>query len=104
MEGGGAGGVLDACATARTPPLPCTLPHSIPSLFAVWLACRLRGSAMVIDWHNFGYSMLSHGLGPRHPLVAVARVYERAFARMADGHICVTQAMQGWLRENWGVR
>jgi len=59
---------------------------------------------MVIDWHNFGYSMLSHGLGQRHPLVAVARVYERTFARMADGHICVTQAMQGWLRENWGVR
>lgn len=78
-------------------------PPAIPALLAVWLACRLRGARMIIDWHNFGFSMLAHGLGPRHPLVRVATVYERALARLADGHLCVTKAMAAWLREQWGV-
>jgi beta-1,4-mannosyltransferase len=80
-----------------------TLLVAIPALLAVWLACRLRGARMIIDWHNFGFSMLAHGLGPRHPLVRVATVYERALARLADGHLCVTKAMAAWLREQWGV-
>lgn len=79
-------------------------PPSIPALVAVWVACRLRGARMVVDWHNFGYSMLAHGMGAGHPVVRVARAYERALARCADGHICVTRAMRGWLADNWGVR
>ena len=60
---------------------------------------------MIIDWHNFGYTVLAHGgLGERHPLVKVAKAYERHFARLADGHICVTKAMRLWLEENWGVK
>lgn len=79
-------------------------PPSIPALVAVWVACRLRRAKMIIDWHNFGYSMLSHGMGEKHPLVRVAKAYERTLARCADGHICVTRAMRKWLADNWGVR
>ena len=86
------------------PAHPLRPPPSIPSLLAVWVACRLRGSTMIIDWHNFGFSMLAHGRSASHPLVLVAKAYERAFARLADGHICVTRAMQAWLRAEWGVR
>jgi beta-1,4-mannosyltransferase len=71
----------------------------------VWLTCRLRGARFVIDWHNFGYTILALSLrgGERHPLVRVARVYERFFARLGDAHICVTAAMRDWLRQEWGV-
>lgn len=37
----------------------------------VWICCRLKGAAFVIDWHNLGYSILALSLGPRHPLVKV---------------------------------
>lgn len=80
--------------------LPCC---SIPALLAVWLACRLRGARMVIDWHNFGYTVLGLSLGRDHPLVKFSLVYERFFARRADGHICVTDAMRQWMRSQWGV-
>jgi beta-1,4-mannosyltransferase len=46
-------------------------PPSIPALAVVWLACVLRGSTMVIDWHNLGFSVLGMSLGPRHPFVKV---------------------------------
>lgn len=38
---------------------------SIPTLFVAWLAARLRGAKFIIDWHNFGYTILSMSLGQR---------------------------------------
>lgn len=75
-------------------------------MLAVWVACRLRGARMIIDWHNFGYTVLGHSLkgGEKHPLVKVATAYERTLGRLADGHICVTKAMKKWLERNWDIR
>lgn len=79
-------------------------PPSIPALLAVWLACRLRGAKMIIDWHNFGYTVLGLSLGKSHPLVEVSRRYEAWFAKRGDGHLCVTEAMRDWLKANWGIK
>ena len=80
-------------------------PPSIPALAAVWLAARLRGAAFLIDWHNFGYTVLeqSKGWSNSHPMVVAAYWYEYAFGACGDGHLCVTAAMQGWLRDTWGI-
>eukprot|EP00850_Spirogloea_muscicola_P000080 SM000001S04482 [mRNA] locus=s1:476962:481223:- [translate_table: standard] len=78
-------------------------PPSIPTLTVVMLACWLRSAAMVIDWHNFGYTLLGLRLGPRHVLVRIHRWYERRYGRLADAHLCVTKAMQHELAENWGI-
>ncbi|CAM9570725.1 unnamed protein product, partial [Phaeothamnion confervicola] len=77
-------------------------PPAIPTLAAAWLACRLRGCALVIDWHNLGFTMLPHR-GDGHPVRRLARLYERVCAGGADAHLCVTRAMRHWLRENFGV-
>ena len=79
-------------------------PPSIPTLFVAWIACRLRGSLLVIDWHNFGYTILALRLGKHHPFVTLSRWYERVLGSRADGHLCVTRAMQEWLRNEWGIR
>lgn len=79
-------------------------PPSIPTLAVVWLVCLLRGSRMVIDWHNFGYTILGLSLGARHPLVWVSRVYESLCSRRASAHLCVTDAMRVWLEREWGVK
>ena len=80
-------------------------PPSIPALAAVWLAARLRSARLVIDWHNFGYTVLatSMGVGQSHPVVVLAYWYEYFFGRCGDGHFCVTAAMADWLRHTWGI-
>ena len=34
-------------------------PTQLPTLLAAWIAARLRGSLFIVDWHNFGYTMLA---------------------------------------------
>jgi alpha-1,3/alpha-1,6-mannosyltransferase len=57
----------------------------------------------VIDWHNFGWSMLALRLGADHPIVRLAHSYERHLGRLAHSHFCVSRAMQRQLAENCGV-
>lgn len=47
-------------------------PPGLPGIAVAWLVCVLRGSRLVIDWHNYGYTImvLSHGRG--HLLVRMA--------------------------------
>lgn len=79
-------------------------PPSIPTLIIVLAVCRLRNTKLVIDWHNFGYSILSMKLGDSHPLVGISRLYERSLARHAHYHIAVTDAMRGVLEQDFKLR
>lgn len=48
-------------------------PPGLPGIAVAWLVSVLRGSRLVIDWHNYGYTImaLSHGQG--HPVVRLAK-------------------------------
>ena len=78
-------------------------PPSIPTLFIAQIICFLRHTRLVIDWHNFGYSILALRLGNTHPLVQISRVYERIFARAAYAHFCVTDAMSRVLKRDYSI-
>ncbi len=73
-------------------------PPAMPLLVVVYLYCRLyrllkgHQPAMVIDWHNLGFSMLSHPVISR-----IARMYEQIMAPTATAHLCVTNAMKAFL-------
>eukprot|EP00299_Pterocystis_sp_00344_P015819 c7912_g1_i1.p1 GENE.c7912_g1_i1~~c7912_g1_i1.p1 ORF type:complete len:442 (-),score=87.96 c7912_g1_i1:83-1240(-) len=77
-------------------------PPSIPTLAVVWAVSRLRGSKFVIDWHNYGYSIVALSQSSK-TLVSIAKRYERFFGRLADHHFCVTHAMQSDLKRNWAI-
>ncbi|MCO5570443.1 hypothetical protein L7F22_024165 [Adiantum nelumboides] len=79
-------------------------PPSIPAFTAVGWACWLRKSTFIIDWHNFGYTLLGMSLGKNHPLVKMYSWYERKFGKSGHGHICVTKAMQQELAQNWDIQ
>lgn len=80
-------------------------PPSMPTLAVSWLVSRLRGSRFIVDWHNFGYTILALGLrNASHPFVRFSHWFERFFGRLADQHFCVTRAMRTWLHRNWGIR
>ncbi|KAF8776260.1 hypothetical protein HU200_003665 [Digitaria exilis] len=79
-------------------------PPSVPTLAAVKLASWLRGAKFIVDWHNFGYTLLGLSHGRSHIIVKVYFWFEKYFGRMADGAFCVTKAMQHELAQNWGIR
>ncbi|KAF8588493.1 glycosyltransferase family 33 protein [Ramaria rubella] len=79
-------------------------PPSIPTLALVWLAGKLRGSKIIIDWHNLGYSILALKLGNNHILVKIAKRFERTFGRSAFAHLFVTKAMRDYLTEEWDLQ
>ena len=68
-------------------------PPGVPAMAVAWLAARLRGARLAVDWHNLTSSMLSLRLGDRHPLVRAVGVYERVLGRSADVNLFVSAAM-----------
>ncbi|XP_010272987.1 PREDICTED: UDP-glycosyltransferase TURAN isoform X2 [Nelumbo nucifera] len=79
-------------------------PPSVPTLVAVKWASRLRRSAVVVDWHNFGYTLLGLSLGRSSRFVTAYRWIEKNYGKMANGSLCVTKAMQLELVHNWGIK
>ena len=79
------------------------IPPSVPTVGVVILAALVRPSRVVFDWHNFGYTILALSKGLMHPFVRLMKAGERVGGRFADGNLCVTNAMQDWLRTNWGI-
>ncbi|RDW58986.1 chitobiosyldiphosphodolichol beta-1,4 mannosyltransferase [Aspergillus mulundensis] len=79
-------------------------PPSIPTLAIASLVCFFRQTKLVIDWHNFGYTILALKLGDAHPLVRVSKWYENVFCRSATAHLCVTNAMASVLRKEFGLK
>ncbi|KAL6102419.1 alg1 [Pungitius sinensis] len=79
-------------------------PPGLPGMAVAWLVCVLRGSRFVIDWHNYGFSIMALSLGGAHPLVRLAKWYERFFGPLAARSLCVTTAMKDDLQKNWGIR
>ena len=69
-------------------------PPSLPTLWLAAAIARLRGARFVVDWHNFGFSMLALRFAPESWLVRWARRYELWAGRKADGAFCVSRAMQ----------
>lgn len=49
----------------------------MPTLFVLHLVHWFRGTRVIVDWHNLGYSILALNVqgGDDHPLVRVARWY-----------------------------
>jgi beta-1,4-mannosyltransferase len=81
---------------------------------------RLRGSRVIIDWHNLGYTILAMRLGEKSQFVALAKKYvlykrvyvgiltlprfEQFFGRSAYAHLFVTNAMKEYLVQNWDLQ
>ncbi|EDV19433.1 uncharacterized protein TRIADDRAFT_33634 [Trichoplax adhaerens] len=78
-------------------------PPAFPTIAVAWFVCRLRGSKLVIDWHNYGYTILGLTLGKQHILVRLSKWYERFFGRLSDANFCVTNAMRDDLQKNWSI-
>ncbi|XP_004343857.1 beta-1,4-mannosyltransferase [Capsaspora owczarzaki ATCC 30864] len=77
-------------------------PPTIPTFALAWAICRLRNAKLVIDWHNYGYTILGLAHGAESRVVRLAKWFEFTFGRWGDAHFCVTEAMRRDLRL-WGI-
>ena len=70
-------------------------PPCVPLLFVLALlkTLRLNRSTIIIDWHNYGYSIMRVNRVSK-VLVFIGKVYEMYFGRFGDLHLCVSHAMQ----------
>ncbi|ODM97093.1 Chitobiosyldiphosphodolichol beta-mannosyltransferase [Orchesella cincta] len=78
-------------------------PPAIPSLALCWLYSKIFACDFIVDWHNYGFSLMSLVIGSKNPLVRFATWFENYFGSKADSHLCVTRAMKDDLRERLGV-
>ncbi|HEY1336428.1 MAG TPA: glycosyltransferase [Bryobacteraceae bacterium] len=78
-------------------------PPGFPTLTAARLAARFCGARVIVDWHNYGFSMLALRLGSKHRLVRWAEQYEGRAARRAAAHLCVSHAMRDDLARRFGI-
>ncbi|NWI63217.1 ALG1 mannosyltransferase, partial [Todus mexicanus] len=79
-------------------------PPGLPAIAVAWVACLFWRSKLIIDWHNYGYTVMSLSHGRNHPLVQIAKWYEKLFGRLSDYNLCVTNAMREDLRVNCNIK
>lgn len=78
-------------------------PPAIPLLAVAHLVSWLRWSRLVIDWHNYGYTILRM-TKKGHYSVTLYHWFEKIFGRGAFGYFCVSEAMKADLEKNWDVK
>ena len=83
-------------------------PPSIPSLAVCIFYCkflRLNATKLVVDWHNYGYTILSlaHSGNLKHPVVRFSHWIESTLGKRAEAGFCVTNAMKHDLSSKWNV-
>ncbi|KAL8948139.1 MAG: hypothetical protein Q9222_005650 [Ikaeria aurantiellina] len=72
-------------------------------MLVVQIICFIRNTRLIVDWHNFGYSILQLKLGLNHPLVQMSYYLERILSSRAAAHLTVSNAMARCLKDEWGV-
>ncbi|KAF9914791.1 hypothetical protein BX616_007544 [Lobosporangium transversale] len=68
-------------------------PPSIPTLHVMQIVNWLKQRHLVIDWHNYGASIVAKRLGQASIFTKLVAVYERMWGFKATIHICVSRTM-----------
>jgi beta-1,4-mannosyltransferase len=78
------------------------IPPSMPTLLIAKGMSVIFKIPLIIDWHNFGFSILNLESSNASKLVSIARWYEISLGKSANIHLTVTNAMKSEL-EKWPV-
>ncbi|CDW53698.1 chitobiosyldiphosphodolichol [Trichuris trichiura] len=69
-------------------------PPALPALLVCVAVAALKGSRLIIDWHNYTSSMLAQKWSTSNTINHMANLYEFGMGRCADANLCVTDAMR----------
>ncbi|HUQ88093.1 MAG TPA: glycosyltransferase [Vicinamibacterales bacterium] len=79
-------------------------PPAFPTLFITFLVSRLRRARFVIDWHNLSHTIAAVKVGERHRAVKAIARSERRWAKRADAHLTVSNALAEWMAREYRVK
>jgi len=85
------------CILVQTPP-------GVPTLPILYLYCTIKGTRLIVDFHNYSHTILAMACGSSHPLVYLSKFLEKICGQSADAAFCVSKAMQADLWDNWGIQ
>ena len=77
-------------------------PPGIPAMLICWIICKIRGAKFIIDWHNYGYTILKVNNRPNF-LVNLACKYEKYLGKKSDLNFCVSQAEKRDLKKQFEI-
>ena len=77
-------------------------PPGIPSMLICWIICKIRGSKFIIDWHNYGYTILKVNNRPNF-IVNLAYKYEKFIGKKSDLNFCVSRAEKRDLKKQFNI-
>jgi beta-1,4-mannosyltransferase len=78
-------------------------PPAVPTLSVAAAVAKIRRARLIVDWHNLSHTILAVRLGSEHRAVRALARSEARWAKRADAHIAVSQAMADWLKREWGI-
>jgi len=78
-------------------------PPGVPTIPVLCFYCFIKGTKLVVDFHNYSHTILAMALSNSHPLVKITHDLERMFSRTAHASFCVTKAMKEDLSKNWDI-
>ncbi|KAJ3119925.1 mannosyltransferase [Nowakowskiella sp. JEL0407] len=78
-------------------------PPSIPTLVIAQIVRIIKGSKLIIDWHNFGFTIMGLSRGNETIVVKCAELYEKSFGKYSDAHLVVSNAMADFLRQRFEI-
>lgn len=79
-------------------------PPAVPALLTCYLFAKIVNAKLVVDWHNYTYSIMALSLNSNHALVKMAKKVEFFVGKQAGDNFCVTNAMKADLRDIAGIR
>ena len=77
-------------------------PQGIPSMLICWIICKIRRTNYIIDWHNYGYTILKVNNRPKF-IVNLAYKYEKYIGKKSDLNFCVSQAEKRDLKKQFDI-
>lgn len=78
-------------------------PPAVPGVLIAFFMCLFGRCKLIIDWHNYTYSILALSTHSNHFLVKIAKSLETFVGRLSFANLCVTKAMKKDLFEKFGV-
>ncbi|MDH5324852.1 MAG: glycosyltransferase [Gammaproteobacteria bacterium] len=78
-------------------------PPSLPAFSICRAVAKLKSSRLVLDWHNYSFSILAQRLGEDHWIVKLVKYYEKRMGPKAHTNLCVSVCMKQELQQRWGL-
>lgn len=96
--------IFHLCAISLNHVIIVQNPPSIPTLPVLYFYSCITRSKLIVDWHNYGFTILKLNPALNNKFVDLSKAIEFTFGGLADAGFCVSKAMQKDLKNNHRIK